>query len=69
VIDFTDLGFDSVNIQKISHVGVASDPSGGDNLELTAVPEPASLTLFGLGLSATATAIRRRRKADESSAR
>jgi hypothetical protein len=60
VIDFTDLGFDNVEIGKISHVGIASDPPAGD---LTPVPEPASLTLFGLGLSATAAAVRRRRKA------
>jgi hypothetical protein len=61
VVDFTDFGFDNVEIGKISHVGIASDPPSGD--DLTPVPEPASLTLFGLGLSATAAAVRRRRKA------
>ena len=59
VIDFTELGFDDINIGKVSHVAIASDPSS----EQTApVPEPASLTLLGLGLSASAAAVRRRRR-------
>jgi len=59
VVDFTEFGFDSVVVGKISHLGTAVDPPAGD---LTPVPEPASLTLFGLGLSATAAAVRRRQR-------
>jgi hypothetical protein len=61
VVDFDEFGFDSVNVEKISHVAIADD-GGSQDLELTPVPEPASLTMLGLGLSATAAAIRRRRR-------
>lgn len=69
-VDYTDFGFDSVIVGKISHLGTAVDPPTGDVNELatTPVPEPASLTLFGVGLSATAAAIRRRKKSGEASA-
>lgn len=69
VVDLNDLQLDKIVVGKISHLGTAVDPPSGDNLEITPVPEPASLTLFGVGLSATAAAIRRRRKASEASSR
>jgi hypothetical protein len=54
VIDFTELGFSSINIGKISHVASAGDA--------TSVPEPASLAGIGLGLATIAAKLRRRKQ-------
>jgi len=58
VLDFGDLGFDKIEIGKISHVSIAD----GTETELTPVPEPASLTLLGAGLATVGAKLRRRKQ-------
>jgi len=58
VLDFDVLGFDKLEIGKISHVSIAD----GTETELTPVPEPASLTLLGAGLATVGAKLRRRKQ-------